>query len=284
MTVRLRKKNYPYPHWEYLDNNSSNRLRIVPERGGLITQWNHQGQEILYFDLERFKQSNKSIRGGIPILFPICGNLPGDCFSIPQGEFFLKQHGFARNLPWIMGLLENKDGFYLKLSSNKDTRSQFPYEFIIQIEICPTINSLDFHIFIENLGEEVMPFSFGLHPYFAINDLQKVAFEGLPEKCFDHSKSLVDQTENQLKAIHKGVDFLTEPLGLVSLINLITGRRISLINEPPMNLTVVWSDPPRKMLCIEPWTSPRMALISGERRIMLTSKTREKLKCKFVLE
>ena len=77
MSLALSQKDYPYKHWEYKDVNTGNRLRIVPERGGLITEWLCNGKNILYFDLDRFQLSDKSIRGGIPILFPICGDFQG---------------------------------------------------------------------------------------------------------------------------------------------------------------------------------------------------------------
>ena len=56
-----------------LDKN--NYIKFCPERGGVITNWVSDGDEILYFDEKRFVDKTKSIRGGIPILFPICGNL-----------------------------------------------------------------------------------------------------------------------------------------------------------------------------------------------------------------
>jgi len=53
-------------------------LEVVPERGGIITGWRVQGQELLYLDAERFTNPEMTVRGGIPILFPICGNLPNN--------------------------------------------------------------------------------------------------------------------------------------------------------------------------------------------------------------
>ena len=87
------KKTDPYTHWEYLNKENNDRLRVVPERGGLITEWRCNGHEVLYFDQDRFHDKTRSIRGGIPILFPICGDLPSQLLRLPQGEFSLQQHG-----------------------------------------------------------------------------------------------------------------------------------------------------------------------------------------------
>ena len=54
MSVCFAKKINPYPHWEYSNTKYDSLIRIVPERGGLITEWRSYGQELLYFDLERF--------------------------------------------------------------------------------------------------------------------------------------------------------------------------------------------------------------------------------------
>ena len=56
-----------------LDKN--NYIKFCPERGGIITNWVSDGNEIIYFDEKRFMDKTKSIRGGIPKLIPICGNL-----------------------------------------------------------------------------------------------------------------------------------------------------------------------------------------------------------------
>jgi len=48
-----------------LDKN--NYIKFCPERGGVITNWVSDGNEILYFDEKRFMDKTKSIRGGIPI-------------------------------------------------------------------------------------------------------------------------------------------------------------------------------------------------------------------------
>ena len=60
-------------HTIFTDNN--NFINFCPSRGGIITNWMFNDFQILYFDQKRFLDRSKSIRGGIPILFPICGNL-----------------------------------------------------------------------------------------------------------------------------------------------------------------------------------------------------------------
>jgi len=36
------------------DTNSDSKVEVVPERGGIVTRWQLQGQDILAMDWERF--------------------------------------------------------------------------------------------------------------------------------------------------------------------------------------------------------------------------------------
>ena len=89
-----------------LDKN--NYIKFCPERGGVITNWVSDGNEILYFDEKRFMDKTKSIRGGIPILFPVCGNLNTSSSLFGNDYLQLPQHGFARDLQWQYSFHENE--------------------------------------------------------------------------------------------------------------------------------------------------------------------------------
>ena len=266
MAVSFKKKTTPYPHWEYLNPELDSLIRIVPERGGLITGWLSEGKELLYFDLERFLDKDKSVRGGIPILFPICGDL-SEGYLIGGKKYFLKQHGFARDLPWSIGLLKDNLGIRLKLSDTKDSRSYFPFFFTILMDVCLKEKSLQISVKIYNRGNDSMPFSFGLHPYFQISNLEKIKIDGLPEKCIDQTNMKVTNTSDQIRILNKGVDFLSYPACSVKVVDYLSRNVIELIHQEPMDTNVIWTDPPRPMVCLEPWTSPRNSLLSGDRKL-----------------
>ncbi len=46
------------------DQAARSRLEVVPERGGMITRWQVQDQELLYLDRERFANPELTVRGG----------------------------------------------------------------------------------------------------------------------------------------------------------------------------------------------------------------------------
>ena len=266
MVISFEKKTIPYPHWEYSNPELDSLIRIVPERGGLITDWRSEGKELLYFDLERFLDKDKSVRGGIPILFPICGDL-SEGYLIGGKKYFLKQHGFARDLPWSIGLLKDKLGIRLKVSDTKDSRSYFPFFFTLLMDVCLKEKSLQISVKIYNRGHDSMPFSFGLHPYFQISNLEKIKIDGLPEKCIDQTNMKVTNTSDQIRILNKGVDFLSYPSCSVNVVDYLSRNVIELIHQEPMDTNVIWTDPPRPMVCLEPWTSPRNSLVSGDRKL-----------------
>ena len=266
MSVSFTKKKNPYPHWEYKNTDFDSLIRIVPERGGLVTEWRSEGKDLLYFDLERFLDKDKSIRGGIPILFPICGDLSED-YSIAGKKYLLKQHGFARDLPWSISLIKDKSGIRLKLIETDYSRSQFPFFFTLIMDVQLKEKSLQISVKIYNQSKDSMPFSFGLHPYFQVSNLQKIKIDGLPEKCIDQTNMKVTNASDQIRILAQGVDFLSYPSSSVKLFDSLSRNVIELIYQEPMDTSVIWTDPPRQMVCLEPWTSPRNSLVTGDRKL-----------------
>ena len=281
--MTLTQQTGPYPHWEYTHPESGDRLRIVPERGGIVTEWRCGEREVLYFDQERYADPGKSIRGGIPVLFPICGNLPGDLLEVNGVAHTLQQHGFARNLPWQLQLLEDQSGVRLSLTDTAETLAAYPFPFLVEMKIRPLAQALEIQITIQNRSESVMPFSFGLHPYFNISDLAQTDLDGLNERCLNHLEMAETDTASQLGRLPEGVDFLCRPAGPVTLIDRTTGQQLKLQHQQPMDLTVIWTEPPRAMVCVEPWTGPRQSLISGDRKLEIQPGASTALSCRYAV-
>jgi galactose mutarotase-like enzyme len=263
---------------------NGDQLRVVPERGGLVTSWVCGGRERLYLDAQRFADPSKSVRGGIPVLFPICGNLPNDTLVLPQGEFHLPQHGFARDLPWQLETLSDGQGIRLLLQDSPSTLAAFPFPFCLTLEYRLEPSALAITATVEHRshGTGLMPFSLGLHPYFAVSALEAVSLEGLPQTCLDHRQMAQASTAEQLTHLADGVDLLavpTEPL--VRLRDLGSAEAIEMQLQAPMDLAVIWSEPPRGMVCLEPWTAPRGALMSGDRRLELNPGEQLQLRCRY---
>ena len=283
MSSKLSRNKIPYKHWEYLNSDTGDSLRIVPERGGLITSWICQGREMLYFDQSRFEDTSKSIRGGVPVLFPICGDLPENKLHLNDKEYSINQHGFARDNTWEISSLNDNCGVNLRLNEDQLSLLSYPFYFTVEIEIRLKINSLELISTVTNKGGNTMPFSLGFHPYFLVKDLEKVKIDGLPDKCFDHLTMTEASTSNQLKNLNKGIDFISKTNHLLSLYDQVDDITLELTSDKNFHYNVVWTDPPRKMICLEPWTSPRNAMISRKNLILLRPQETKTMQCKFAL-
>jgi galactose mutarotase-like enzyme len=60
-------------------------------------------------------------------------------------------------------------------------------------------------------------------------------------------------------------------------------RRLTMELKAPWNLAVFWTDPPRPMVCIEPWTGPRRSLISGDGRLEVAAAEQMQLHCRYAV-
>ena len=250
-----------------LDEN--NYIKFCPERGGVITNWVSENNEIIYLDEKRFLDRGKSIRGGIPILFPICGNLNISNSLFGKKYLQLPQHGFARDLPWQYSLNKKEKSLCLVLQDSEITRKYYPFDFEVRIEVTLKINCLEFKIHIENKTNSEMPINFGLHPYFNISDFKNLEFFDYPLNCQDQKRNILINTLEDLKNIHNGIDLLMYSSGKSSFRDNIFKRQVTLNHPYPFDLGVIWSNPPRQMICLEPWTSPRNSLVDGLRKILI---------------
>jgi len=268
--MSLIQRDTPYPHWEFSDPLSGDLLRIVPERGGLISGWRCAGEEVVYLDLERFLDPAQSVRGGFPVLFPITGGLPDNRLILPQGEFQLGQHGFARQQPWRLEALADGRGVQLQLTDNEETLKSYPFSFLLTMAVRLAPGALEISTIVENRSNVTMPFSFGLHPYFNLSSLEGVRLEGLPDQCLNHLTMAEAATAEQMERLATGIDLLVQPTGPVRLVDEAAGTTLELQLTHPLDLVVLWTEPPRPMVCMEPWSAPRQALLSGDRRLELS--------------
>ncbi|MEB3271894.1 MAG: galactose mutarotase [Synechococcus sp.] len=279
----LIQRDAPYRHWEFRDPNSGDLLRLVPERGGLITGWRCGDRELVYLDLERFLDPAQSVRGGFPVLFPITGGLPDNQLPLPQGTFRLAQHGFARQLPWQLQPLADGHGVVMQLRDNAETASCYPFQFQLRLEVRLATQALEISTTVSNLSQAVMPFSFGLHPYFNVSSLEGVRLEGLPQECLNHLTMAPASTAEQMQRLAAGIDLLVRPAGPVRLVDEAAGTTLELQLSHPFDLVVLWTEPPRPMICLEPWSGPRQALLSGDRRLELSPGSSTVLHTRYAL-
>ena len=149
---------------------------LVPERGGLLTGWLCHGpwggREILYFDAERFADPALSVRGGMPVLFPICGNLAGNELVAAPGALSALPAWLCPRSALEPRSLPDGCGVRLTLADGPSTtRAHYPFAFRLALELRLQPGALAIEATITHTGgplEPPMPFAFGLHPYLAV--------------------------------------------------------------------------------------------------------------------
>ncbi len=170
---------------------------------------------------------------------------------------------------WQFAIDSEQRTLNLSLVSNQLTKKYYPFDFKLKIQLSFGVDSLEFKIAIENFSRKKMPINFGLHPYFNISSFEKIQFINHPINCQNQKNNTLETSDNLLTKISNGVDLLMYSGGEISFKDFGLNRKITLINPYPFDLSVIWTDPPRKMICLEPWTSPRNSFIHGYRNINL---------------
>ncbi|BAY86464.1 aldose 1-epimerase [Calothrix parasitica NIES-267] len=262
-----------YETYILADEKAKSELEVLPKRGGIATKWRIDGKEVFYLDEERLKNPDMSIRGGNPILFPICGNLVDDTYTLNGKQFTLKQHGFGRNLPWEVGEEVTVDNVSLKLhlNSNEETKAVYPFDFQVTFTYQLHGNTLTVLQEFKNQSSEPMPFSVGFHPYFLTHDknqleidIPSTEFQNKGSKeihpfngSFDFSQDEIDVAFNKLSAKSSSVTDKSRNL------------KITLEYDDNFSTLVFWTVKGKDFYCLEPWSAPRNAMNTQEHLTVL---------------
>ena len=263
-----------YKTYTLATQDASSRLEVIPERGGIVTRWQVQGKDIFYLDTDRLTHPELSVRGGIPILFPICGNLPDNAYTHAGQPYSLKQHGFARDMPWQV--TDQQDGETIALTvtlvSTEETRKGYPFDFQVDFTYKLQGNNLMIHQRYTNRSTVPMPFSTGLHPYFLVADKSQLQFD-LPSTEFITNEATpktlpytgsFDLSWDEIDALFPKVSRSS-----AQVTDLTQGTRLTLTYDPLYSTMVFWTVKGKPFYCLEPWTAPRNAMNTGEHMIHL---------------
>lgn len=279
-----------YPCYVLADRDRGTSLKIVPDRGAIVTSWRVGDRELLYLDADRFADPSLSVRGGIPILFPICGNLPDNTYTLGDRSYTLKQHGFARDLPWQVTHqdTEGAASLTLELKSNDATRQVYPFDFTVSFTYRLRGEELAIEQEYTNHSFSPMPFSTGLHPYFATGDKSALAFQ-IPSDRYQ------DQRTKEIHPFGGKFDFNTPEIdaGFTDLTSDTAtvydhqqGLELTLVAGAGYRHLVFWTLAGKDFYCLEPWTAPRNSLNNQEDLLYLapgeTWTTEVKIIAKFI--
>ena len=202
-----------------------------------------------------------------PVLFPIVGKLKDNSFLENETHFEMLQHGFARNMEFEV-IQHTENSLSMQLTSNEETRNQFPFDFVLNISYILIENCLDIHYSITNFSSVEMPFSIGAHPGFAIDkplNQYKLVFD----QPFTADRYLIDnglytgestptmQNTHELLLSdeliqHDAVVFKNVPFYRVTLCEL-DNTPVVTVSSSDFPHWGFWTKPGAPFFCIEPW-------------------------------
>lgn len=253
--------------WILQEDRSKARATVLPQRGGIILSWAVGEQEIFYLDRERFANPELSIRGGIPLLFPICGNLVDDSYSYQGKTYKLPQHGFVRNMPWEVTAHAKQEGasITVTLTSNDQTLAVYPFPFRLDFIYTLRGEELELRFRHTNLGTEPMPFATGIHPYFMTEDKTQLSFDIPAQEFIAKGDTVPSPFDGSFDFDREEIDIALMPLSGQSAKVTDRGRNLelTLTYDRCYSTLVFWTVKGKNFYCLEPWSAPRNALNTG---------------------
>lgn len=244
---------------ELSDTAAQTRATVCPERGGLVCSFALNELESVYLDRDTFENLDKNVRGGMPILFPICGPLR-------DGEWRghrMPQHGVARQSAWevVHSGSDVSAWTELRLTSTAATRAMFPFDFELLFRYELRGHTLTLKQSYHNPGSRTMPFQTGLHPYFAALK-PNLQWQIPADRYLDNDDRQAGKHPfNGSIPLDRTVDWefphVHAPQAGVSLGN---GLSVTMRVSEQYRFFVVWSLQDSPFVCLEPWSGPRFGL------------------------
>jgi galactose mutarotase-like enzyme len=263
-----------------VDHEAKARVVLAPTRGGMVTRFIVGDTNVLYLDTDTLRDPTKNVRGGIPVLFPIAGRLADDKYKVDGTTYTMKQHGFARSMPWAI-VDQATDGgarLGLALTANAMTRAQYPFDFRLALTYVLAEGRLTVQTRVSNPGERPLPIAPGLHPYFQLADRNKRA-----ARVVTDATEAWDNRAGARVALREPIDLSADVVDLhildhwPRLVRLTRpdDRDVELALGVPDRVLVVWTERGRDFVCVEPWTARANALNDGTATLVPPGGTHE---------
>jgi galactose mutarotase-like enzyme len=245
-------------------------VAIAPERGAIVTRFDVGPRRVLYLDETTLHDPTKNVRGGVPVLFPTPGKLADDAWSYAGHAGTLKQHGFARDLPWQV-CERTASSVRLRLATSPETRARWPWELTFDLTCSVAGATLRLDQRIDNTGEAAMPIGVGFHPYFAVPDADKprTTIATGARRAFDNVTKRDVDLDGPLALARPEVDLHLLDHGSSESALVAPGGTVTLRGSAEYTHWVVWTIAGKDYVCLEPWTCPGNALNTGDRLIVL---------------
>lgn len=201
-----------------------------------------------------------------PILFPIVGRLKNDSYTLNGKTYQLPRHGFARNMEFSFDKKSDSQVVF-ELNESEETKTNYPFDFKLLVAYTLMDNELVIEYFVRNQSDEVLPFSIGAHPAFAISDkfenysLQfnnEDTFEThhLENESFNGKTTLVEMEKNSISlnyALFEKDALVFKQLKSNEVVLKNKENAILKVNYDHFPYLGIWTKQNAPFICIEPW-------------------------------
>lgn len=246
----------------YVLENDVLTLECV-EKGGEMQHLllKSSGREVLY-------QGNQGWSGKNPSLFPMVGNTFSKEYVIDGKTYAMKNHGLIRYAT-LKGN-QSQDEIVFELDANEDTLKQYPFDFHYEIHYKLDGNRVCISYKIQNKGNEDMPFGFGLHPGFKLDDAfseyslefekeehaKQLLFDPSFEKKIEYQDVVLKEWKLSREDIKKYATIIYKDLSSYYVTLKHHEKPIVRVSIQNFPFLALWShETPSDFLCIEPWYS-----------------------------
>jgi galactose mutarotase-like enzyme len=201
-----------------------------------------------------------------PILFPIVGRLKNDIYLFNGKKYQLPRHGFARNMEFS-SVKKSDSQVIFELNETDETKAIYPFSFKLLMAYTLMDNELVIEYFVRNQSDEVLPFSVGAHPAFAISDkFENYSIEFNAEDTFEThhlenesfigKTTLVDAKNNTINlnyALFEKDALVFKQLNSNEVTLKYNDKAILKVNYDHFPYLGIWTKQNAPFLCIEPW-------------------------------
>ena len=201
-----------------------------------------------------------------PVLFPIVGRLKNDSFTFNGNSYPLPRHGFARNMEFSFDK-KSEHQVIFELNETEETKANYPFDFKLLMAYTLMDNELVIEYFVRNQSDEVLPFSIGAHPAFAIegnfeeyslqfNKEDSFETHHLENESFNGKTSLVASENNAISlnyALFEKDALVFKQLKSNEVVLKHLDKNILKVNFDHFPYLGIWTKPNAPFLCLEPW-------------------------------
>lgn len=234
--------------FEYVEIKNETASAKIALQGAHIFHYERKDEEpMLWLSSESDFETDKAIRGGVPICWP----------SFGMNDPSLPQHGFARVSQFkLIDIQEIDSGttkVHLQLQDSKESRELWDHRFCLDM-IITVSDKLNMELITKNMDDKEFKITQALHTYFQISNISNITVKGLSGKTYLDAVTNKGHIQNGDIVFDKETDRVYQEVdGKIVLQDI--RRSINIKNEGSSSV-VVWN----------PWIEKckRMSAMSDE--------------------